>query len=90
MNNPYRRFLAHADAPEVRDSRGRLVDGGKHYGHLEVNVAPLGDGRWQARLEPVYIFPLTGDDGRVERFERRLYDDATVLVSGPEPGKKEE
>ena len=86
--NPYRVFLAHEDAPEARDPHGRLVDGGKHYGHLEVNVTPLADGRWQAQLDMVYLFPLTAENGRVEGFERRLYDDTTILVSGP--GREEQ
>jgi hypothetical protein len=89
VENPYRRFLAHEDAPEERDSQGRLVDGGKHYGHLEVNISPTNNGQWQARLEPVYSFPLTAENGRVEAFERRLYDDTTVLVSDRAHDKKE-
>ena len=54
--NPFQRFLAHRDAPEVWEE-DVLVAGGKHYGHLEVDVLPLEDGRWQAVLKPVYIFP---------------------------------
>jgi hypothetical protein len=81
VENPHRRFLAHDDAPEIRDADGRLIDGGKHYGHLEINVTPLQDGSWQARLDPVYLFPVTDAAGRVVRFERRLYDDALVLSS---------
>ncbi len=89
VENPYRVFLAHEDAPEVRDPRGRLVDGGKHYGHLEVNVTQRADGRWQAQLDMVYLFPLTGEDGGVEGFERRLYDDTTILVSDAELAEQE-
>ena len=54
--NPFQRFLAHRDAPEVWEE-DVLVAGGKHYGHLEVDVLPLEDGRWQAVLKPVYILP---------------------------------
>ncbi|MEN7973546.1 MAG: metallophosphoesterase, partial [Verrucomicrobiota bacterium] len=78
--NGYRTFLAHADAPEVYDQNGILVDGGKHYGHLEVNVARNPEGRWQARMDMVYVFPVSGKDGHVSGFERRLYKDSTVLV----------
>ena len=42
--NPQQAFLAHAHAPE-RWSDSGLVDGGKHYGHLEVDVQPLANGR---------------------------------------------
>jgi len=81
IDNPQRVFLAHYDAPEVRDAAGRLLDGGKHYGHLEVNVERGADGAWRARLDKVYVFPVTAADGRVERFERRIYPGSTVLAA---------
>ena len=81
IDNPHRAFLAHADAPEVYDTEGRLLDGGKHYGHLEVNVERSADGAWRARLDKVYVFPVTGPDGRVLRFERRVYPGSTTLTA---------
>lgn len=79
-DNPFRRFLAHEDAVEVWEGR-RLVSGGKHYGHLEVNVGPDNDGRWKVRIEPVYAFPLTSPEGTVTGWERRIYDDVVEIVS---------
>ena len=80
----------HLDAPEVWDG-DRLVDGGKHYGHLEVNVTEGDHGEFQATIEPVYVFPLMDEDGNVLRdahgevlYQRRVYDDVTVLV---DPGR---
>ena len=81
LENPYRTFLAHEDSPEIRDEGGVLLDGGKHYGHLEVNVTPADDGSWEAQLDMIYVFPVMNADGRVVRFERRLYDDSLVLTS---------
>ena len=79
--NPYRVFLADSDAPEVWSPQGVLIDGGKHYGHLEVNVGRDEQGRWQARMDPVYIFPvMQAEDGRVVRFERRVYADPVTLT----------
>lgn len=78
--NPHRVFLAHTDAPEVYDTDGVLKDGGKHYGHLEVNVQRGPDGQWQAQMDAVYIFPLINSDGLVTGFERRLYDDSRTLL----------
>lgn len=79
--NPHQVFLAHTDAPESwRD--GRLVDGGKHYGHVEVNVMRAGEG-WAARITPVYVFPKTAEDGQVIAWERRTYDDEVVLNGRP-------
>jgi len=79
VDNPYYVFSAHADAPELRDANGILLDGGKHYGHLEVNVEQDSGGHWYARIEPVYVFPVVRANGRLDGFERRLYDDTTIL-----------
>ncbi|NIA26517.1 MAG: PKD domain-containing protein [Desulfobulbaceae bacterium] len=79
VDNPYYVFSADADAPELRDVNGILLDGGKHYGHLEVNVEQDSDGHWFARIEPVYVFPVIRADGGIDGFERRIYDDTTIL-----------
>lgn len=81
VENPYRIFLAHTDSPEVYGPEGILQDGGKHYGHLEVNVGQNPDGIWQARIDPVYIFPILQSDGRVVDFERRIYADQVTLTA---------
>jgi len=80
LENPYRAFLAHADAPEVWED-GMLVDGGKHYGHLEVNIRPGEGNTWEAVLDPVYILPVKGPGDTVYTgFERRLYEDRVIMV----------
>ena len=58
-----------------------MLDGGKHYGHLEVNLERSTDGAWRARLDKAYVFPVPAADGRVLRFERRLYPGSTVLTA---------
>lgn len=82
FDNPYRKFLAHEDAPEVWKD-GRLISGGKHYGHLEVNIGPDAAGKWSIRVEPVHVFPVTGPSGTIVSWERRVYDDA-VTITQPE------
>ncbi len=77
-DNPYQIYLAHWDAPEVWDGK-RLVSGGKHYGHLEVNVTRSDNGTWQAVLTPAYSFPLMNQQGEVTGWERRVYDDVVIL-----------
>lgn len=77
-NNPYQRFLAHLDAPEVWQGR-QLVSGGKHYGHMEVNASADKNGKWTAVLTPVHVFPLMDESGCVTGWERRTYDDEVVL-----------
>lgn len=80
LANPEQVFIAHTNAPEIRAPDGTLEDGGKHYGHLEVNVEKSAAGRWQARMDMIYVFPVTDSGGKVLRFERRVYDDSTVLT----------
>lgn len=75
--NPFQLFLAHLNSRESWNGR-RLVDGGKHYGHMEVDVSKDSDG-WKAELTPVYVFPLMNERGAVEGFERRTYDDVTLI-----------
>lgn len=82
FDNPHRKFLAHDDVPEVWEGR-RLVSGGKHYGHLEVNVAPDASGRWTAEFTPVHAFPQMDAEGKVTGWERRTYDDV-VRISAAE------
>ncbi|MEX0727124.1 MAG: metallophosphoesterase family protein, partial [Planctomycetaceae bacterium] len=83
FDNPYRKYLAHEDAPEVWEGK-RLLSGGKHYGHLEINVAPNDDGVWQTTIVPVQIFPLMDDAGIVTGWERREIDDEVTLTSQTE------
>lgn len=78
--NRYEVFRAQKDAPEIYDQNNILIDGGKHYGHMEVNVSETEPGVWQATLEPVYIFVHKDANGKVAGFERRVYKDVVVLT----------
>ena len=49
------------------------------YGHLLVDVSREAGESWQARFEPVYIFPVMSPEGEVQAFESRHYDDVLVL-----------
>lgn len=76
--NPWRQWSAYYDAPELwRGSQ--LVDGGRHYGHLEIDVLPEKNGH-RVTLTPVYAFPATDEQGAVERIERRVYDDVVDIM----------
>jgi len=79
VQNPEQVFLAHTDAPEVYADDGVLQSGGKHYGHLEVNVSQDSTGKWQAKIDAVHIFPLLDVSGQPKGFERRLYNDSITL-----------
>ena len=84
--NRYEVFRAQKDAPEIYDQNNVLVDGGKHYGHMEINVQEVRPGVWQATLEPVYIFVYKDASGKVRGFERRVYDDVVVLTKNLREG----
>jgi len=79
--NPYRVWSADQSEPEVWDGE-RLVDGGKHYGHLEMNLerSDLPGVAATMTLTPVYSFPLLDEELTVQGTERRTYDDEVVLA----------
>ncbi len=79
-DNKYEVFRAQKDAPEIYDQNNILVGGGKHYGHMEVNVREVWPEIWQATLEPVYIFVHKDANGKAVGFERRVYNDVVVLT----------
>ena len=80
LENPDRKFLVHADVPEVWEN-DVLVSGGKHYGHLEVDILQQDTNTWQAILKPVYIFPLFNNiDSTYSNYEQRVYDDQIILT----------
>jgi hypothetical protein len=78
FDNPHRQFLAHENAPEVWEN-GKLISGGKHYGHLEVDVQPGKDGKWSIEVTPVYAFPKVDEQGQVI-WERRTYADVVRVT----------
>ena len=81
LDNPYQKFLAHKDAPEIWQD-GVLISGGKHYGHLEVDVQQLPNAGWQAILKPVYVFPkFNKKEKKYDGCERRVYDDIITLTN---------
>jgi hypothetical protein len=73
--NEFLEFLAYFDSEEVWEN-GALRSGGRHYGHLEIEVVPTEDG-WEATLTPVYLLPVRkGDEWE---FQRREYRDQIWL-----------
>lgn len=71
--NPFQQWIAHADDPERWKGR-QLLDGGRHYGHLEIDLVRDRDA-WNITLTPVYCFPVNDAEGKVTGFERRVYSD---------------
>jgi len=62
----------------------QLASGGKHYGHLEVNVQYLGlpDVYAKVTLTPVHNFPLLDANYNLIGTERRVYGDEVTLWIG--------
>jgi len=101
LNDPLLAYNANSEwtadqkAPELWelvDGVLQLVEGGKHYGHLEVNLTRITrggqepeDARPAARvtLTPVHVFPVLDVDYNLVRTERRTYDaGVTLLLDG--------
>ena len=76
-NNPYSVWMAHRDEPEMWEN-GRLVSGGKHYGHLEVNVTKSSGTSYRIELVPVHVFPVMDAELRVREWQRRVYNDTVI------------
>ena len=80
LTNYFQRFSVHEYVPEIWEN-GILTGGGKHYGHLEIDIEPENINKWNAILRPVYVFPLfNASDGLYSGYERRVYDDEVVLT----------
>ena len=80
-------FLAHDHAPE-RWQRDALEAGGKHYGHVEVDVSRREGGPgFTVSITPVHVFPVLDPEnpGMLLDWERRTYDDALSFDVTPLP-----
>jgi len=83
--NPFSRWSADENEPERWSTLGgvlQLTDGGKHYGHLEVQVDRVtGDPAVAARVRfsPVYSFPLLDGEYGLVGTVRRVYSDVVTL-----------
>ncbi|UZD23743.1 metallophosphoesterase [Algoriphagus halophytocola] len=83
--NPYRQWTADQSEPEIWNTSGAnpvLTDGGKHYGHLEVNLTKIVEGEQVYALIdflPVYAFPVMDENYNLTKVERRVYNDVVSL-----------
>ncbi len=84
--NEFSRWTADQKSVEQWNTTGAnpvLIDGGKHYGHLEVNLKKVKDGDKtfaQIDFEPVYAFPVLDQNYNLQRVERRVYDDKLRIM----------
>jgi hypothetical protein len=96
--NSFSQWTADQSAPEqwaLVDGVLQLIDGGKHYGHLEVELEHLGGPTLYAKatFTPVYNFPLLDAEYKLIGTERRVYGDVVTVylnsagqvVAVPEP-----
>ena len=83
--NPHRAWTADQDEGEVwelNDGVLQLQSGGKHYGHLEVNVEKLIEENAEyakVTFSPVYSFPVLDKQYKWIKSERRVYEDEIEL-----------
>ncbi len=84
--NEYSQWTADQSEPEVWevvDGVPQLIDGGKHYGHLEVNIEPFSPvAGVVAKIEftPVYSFPILDENYNLVETERRVYTDQVIML----------
>lgn len=80
--NTHSQWSASADEPETwrLDENGnpQLVDGGLHYGHLQMDLRNTRCGA-ELTFTPVYVFPVLDEDYQLVRTERRVYDDVVQV-----------
>lgn len=84
--NSHREWMAQADEPEmwIDDENGvrQLKDGGKHYGHLQMDFEPLTCSNGvvaKLTTTPVYLFPVLDSNYELQRVERRVYNDVQEI-----------
>ena len=80
-------FLAHDHAAEHWKSNV-LEEGGKHYGHIEVDVRRPAAGKgFAVTITPVHVFPILSPDtpGEIVTWERREYDDVLSFDTDGKP-----
>ncbi|WP_129663792.1 metallophosphoesterase [Phytoactinopolyspora endophytica] len=79
--NAFSQWTADQGEPELWDvvnGEPHLVSGGKHYGHLEINVTRVGR-TTRVTLTPVHVFPVLDENLDLVRTERRTYSDEGVI-----------
>jgi Leucine-rich repeat (LRR) protein len=83
--NPFKKWTADQNSVENWNTSGAvplLQDGGKHYGHLEVNLQKVkenGQDFAKIKFSPVYAFPVMNSNYELLRVERRVYADEVEL-----------
>ncbi|MFT7205216.1 MAG: 3',5'-cyclic AMP phosphodiesterase CpdA, partial [Algoriphagus sp.] len=83
--NPYSKWTADQNSIEQWNTSGArpvLTDGGKHYGHLEVNLEKIiegGETFAKIKFSPIYAFPVMDENYNLIRVERRVYADELEL-----------
>lgn len=79
IDNSSQKFIVQEDVPEVWQNN-ILISGGKHYGHLEVDIESETVNKWNAVFRPVYVFPLFDPSSfKYSGYERRVYGDEIKL-----------
>lgn len=82
--NAFSLWTADQSEPELWNGN-QLLSGGKHYGFLEVDVEPLGNGEFRVSFQNWHTFPLNAGDENftVTGFELRPYNNSVTLQGTP-------
>jgi Ca2+-binding RTX toxin-like protein len=87
--NGFSQWTADQSEPELWaevDGVPQIIAGGKHYGHLEVNLERLdgSEGGAQVTFTPVYSFPVLDSNYELLDTERRVYGDEIIFLTNAE------
>ena len=78
-DNPFQKFIVNDDAPENWVD-GELVSGGRHYGHMELDISINESHDWQATLKHIYVLPVRNENKEYSDYVRKFYDDEIVII----------
>jgi len=76
--NPWQQWVAHKDEPELWQGQ-KLISGGKHYGHLQVDIENFENDLYSVTFTPVHIFPVVDAKGHLLYIEKREYSDKSIV-----------
>lgn len=71
--NEFSKWTAHNDAPEYWKGN-QLIEGGKHYGHLMIEVIPKKNNEFEVKMKPYHIFPVLDENGNLIRIDEKEYE----------------
>lgn len=71
--NEFSKWTPHFRSPELWSGK-ILKEGGKHYGHLVIDVRPIAPNQFEVSMTPHHIFPELDQEGNLLKISEKVYD----------------